>query len=58
MGNGGKSPFLKKNINVADVWKTHPFNACFGHGCVASHVMSDPPSPLRNMLQNIFHDHV
>ena len=23
----------------------HPFDAFFGHGCVASHVASDPPPP-------------
>ena len=41
-----KHPFLKENVDDADVWKTHPFDAFFGHGWVASHVVSDPSPPL------------
>ena len=37
------APFLKENVDDADVWKRHPFDAFFGHGCVASHVAIEPP---------------
>ena len=44
-----KHPFLKKNIDDTDVWKTHPFAfwLFFLHGCIASHVVSTqhPPPP-------------
>ena len=38
-------PFLKKNIEVADVWKHTLSTHFFLHGCVASHVVSDLPTP-------------
>ena len=38
--------FKKKNTEDSDVWNTHLcVTFYFGHGCLASHVVSDTPPP-------------
>ena len=47
-------PFLKKNFDDAVLWKTHPFDACFGHGCRSQscHECPPPPPPPRHVSQD------
>ena len=48
-----KHSFFKKNVDDTDVYKTYPLDAFFGHGCIAIHVVSDPPPPPELLVRYI-----